>query len=829
MNCFLSARNQKYGIVFLIAFVSLTTQATAQDIYQRPPDVFTQLVDAPSTPDVSISPLRTHMLLLDQHSLPSIAELAEPEERLAGMRINPRINGPSRTSSYYKLTLRTVEGRNEHVVSGLPDNARVRNVSWSPDGLSVAFTVDLPDRIDLYVLDVASAQARRLIDDAVNDISSGTPFDWFPDSQALIVNTVPADRNPMPLPPLAPEGPVIQENIGKEAPAPTYQDLLENPYDAELFSYFLTTQLLRVGLDGSTKTLGAPKLIMNAEVAPGGAYLLVESVHRPFSYLVPAYRFPQLIEVLDVDGNLVKEIADLPLAEEVPTGFGSVPTGIRSISWRSDVAATLKWTEALDGGDGRVEADVRDRLYMLEAPFTSAPVPLVTLPLRYNGIQWGNENLALVYDYWWETRRSRTYIIDPSNPGAEPRILFDVSTEDSYNDPGNPVMRLTEQGTSVLLTTDNGTSIFLTGTGASPEGDRPFFRKMNLETGEIDELFRSNAPYYESVVALLGMEPLMVLTRRETTVDVPNYYIRDLERRTPTQVTHFEHPYPELAGIQKEFIKYEREDGVQLTATLYLPIGYDAGRDGPLPTFVWAYPREYKSASSAGQVSGSPNRFTRISYSGAVPYVTQGFAVIDNASMPIIGEDIQEPNDTFREQLVMNANAAIDEGVRRGVVDPERVAIGGHSYGAFMTGNLLAHSDLFRAGIARSGAYNRTLTPFGFQREQRTYWEAPEAYYQMSPFMHADKVNEPILLIHGEADNNSGTFPIQSARFYNALKGMGKTARYIVLPHESHGYRARESVLHMIWEMNRWLEIYVKNAPPRDEEPGTPVEGPTGR
>jgi len=767
------------------------------------------------------------MVLLHRHSLPTIEELAEPEERLAGIRINPRNNGPSRTTSYYRLTLRTIEGQNEQDVSGFPENARIRNVTWSPDGLYVAFTLDLFNRIDLYVLDVATAQARRLIDEAVNDVSYGSPFDWAPDNQGLVVRTVPGDRGYIPDPPSAPAGPIIQENTGEEAPARTYQDLLENQYDGELFEYFATTQLLWAGLDGTQKSIGAPKLVTNAEFAPGGEYILVESIHRPFSYLVPASRFPQLIEVMDTDGNLVKEITDLPLAEDVPAGFGSVPTGIRSIGWRADVPATLYWTEALDGGNGRVEADVRDRIYTLEAPFGGTPEPLVTLPLRYSGIQWANDNLALVYEYWWANRKARTYVIDPSQPETDPTILFDLSTEDRYNDPGSPLLRPTEQGTSVLVTADNETSIFLRGTGASPDGDRPFLRKMNLETGEFEELFRSRTPYYETVVTLLRMNPMTVLTRRETTADVPNYYIRDLERRTPTQVTYFEHPYPELAGIQKEFIKYERDDGVQLTANLFLPVGYDAERDGPLPTFVWAYPREFKSASSAGQVSGSPYRFKSVSYSGAVPYVTQGFAVIDNASMPIIGEGDQEPNDTFREQLVLNAKAAIDEGVRRGVVDPERVAIGGHSYGAFMTANLLAHCDLFRAGIARSGAYNRTLTPFGFQREERTYWEAPEIYYQMSPFMHADKVNEPILLIHGEADNNSGTFPIQSERYYNSLKGMGKTARYIVLPHESHGYRARESVLHMIWEMNSWLDKHVKNAPTREEE--TSIEEPKGR
>ncbi|MCH8961438.1 MAG: S9 family peptidase, partial [Bacteroidetes bacterium] len=563
-----------------------------------------------------------------------------------------------------------------------------------------------------------------------------------------------------------------------------------------------------------------------AAPSPSGEYVLVEAMHKPFSYLVPAYRFPNRIEVRDLDGNLVKEIADVPLAEGVPTAFGSVPTGIRSIDWRADDPATLYWAEALDGGDARAEAEYRDQVYMLEAPFDAEPTPLVKLPLRYGGVTWGDDDLALVSESWFSTRKRRVYVVDPSQPGQEPRVLFDLSTEDRYNNPGSPLRRQTEQGTSVLLTADDGQSIFLSGTGASPEGNRPFLRKMDLETGETEELFRSEAPYYEFPVTLLDPEAMHLMTRRESSTEPPNYFVRDLRSGSLTAATDFPHPYPELADIQKESIQYEREDGIPLSATLYLPAGYDAERDGPLPAFVWAYPREFKSARAAGQRSDSPYQFKRVSYWGAVPYVTQGYAVIDNASMPVIGEGEQEPNDTFREQLVANARAAIDEGMRRGVVDPERVAIGGHSYGAFMTANLLAHSDLFRAGIARSGAYNRTLTPFGFQREERLFWEAPEIYYYMSPFMHADKVNEPILLIHGEADNNSGTFPLQSRRYYSALKGLGKTARLVMLPHESHGYRARESIMHMLWETNRWLETYVKNAPPREQE--VKVEGPIG-
>ncbi len=803
----------------LAALLLLAPPSTAQDTYQAPAPELAKLVDAPRTPRLSLSPDQRHVLLLERPGLRSIAELAEPELRLAGLRINPQNSGPSRNTSYVGMTIGSLDGTSRQELAGLPPEPRIDHVRWAPDSRHFAFTITRPDRIDLYVADVETAQARRISDAAVNDVYYGTPYDWMPDSRTLIVRTVPRDRGPAPEADPVPAGPVVQENTGAEAPARTYQDLLKNPHDKAVFEHYMTAQLELVDLDGNRVTFGAPLLVTGASPSPSGEFVLVESIHRPFSYRVPAYRFASRIEVYDREGRLVEEIADLPLQEEVPTAFGSVPTGIRSIHWRADAPGTLAWVEALDGGDARRDADERDRLYTLAAPFTDDPTPIATLRLRYAGVRWGTGQVALVSEYWWKTRQRRTYVVQPDAPESAPHVLFDYSSEDRYNHPGNPVMRPNQHGMHVLWT-DEG-SIFLTGEGATPEGNRPFLRKMDLTDGETEELFRSEAPYYESPALLLAADPVTLLTRRESPSEPPNYFVRNLESGETQQITDFAHPYPELADIKKEFVVYEREDGVQLTATLYLPADYDPSVDGPLPALVWAYPREFKSADAAGQVSDSPYRFKYVSYWAALPYVTQGFAVIDGASMPIIGEGDEEPNDTFVEQLVMNARAAIDMGAERGVVDPERVAIGGHSYGAFMAANLLAHSDLFRAGIARSGAYNRTLTPFGFQAEERLFWEAPEVYFATSPFMHADDIDEPLLLIHGAVDNNSGTYPMQSERLYSALKGLGKTVRLVMLPHESHGYRARESVLHMLWETNRWLNTYVRSAPTLSSETET--------
>jgi dipeptidyl aminopeptidase/acylaminoacyl peptidase len=798
-------------LTLLITIAAIALPLGAQEGYQTPPLELARLVTAPLLPEVSVSPDRAVLLLLDRPPLPPLAELAEPELRLAGIRINPRNHGPSRGRSFNGLRLVSVAGATERSVEGLPSAPRIRNASWSPDARWVAFTHDAETRIELWLLDVSAARARRLGSAALVD-ALATPLQWLPDSSALLAALVSPGLGSAPAGSTVPSGPTIQENIGKTAPNRTYQDLLKNADDEALFDHYATSQVARVGLDGEVRPLAAPALVSSFDPSPDGRFILVESLRRPYSYLVPYYRFPRRIDVLDASGGLVKTIAELPLREDVPLGFGSVPTGVRSMHWRDDAPATLAWVEALDEGNARKEAAERDRIFMLAAPFDGEPVALATLPLRAGRIWWGDGSLALVSESWWSNRKARVYAVDPSRPGSAPKVLFDYSSEDRYADPGRPLTEVDARGRR-RVALDRERNFFLVGQGGSPEGDRPFLRRYEQKSGRTVELFRSSAPRYEQPLAFLDDARRLILTRSESVDTPPNYFARDLRRNGTRALTRFPHPYPELEGVQKELITYQRADGVTLSATLYLPAGYDPKKDGPLPAFVWAYPNEYKTADAAGQMQDSPYRFKTVSYWGAVPWVTRGYAVLDDAAMPVVGEGAVEPNDSFVDQLVMNAKAVIDEGVRRGVVDPKRVAVGGHSYGAFMTGNLLAHTDLFRAGIARSGAYNRSLTPFGFQAEERTYWEAPEVYFTMSPFMNANRIDEPILLIHGEADNNSGTFPLQSERLFNALKGMGKTARFVLLPHESHGYRAEESILHMLWEMDRWLETYVKQPP----------------
>ncbi len=800
-------------IALLLLCCPLVTGQSAQP-YMMPPKAVADLIDAPYTPVASMSPDNEWMLLLDRPGLPSIEEVSQPELRLAGSRINPRTNGPSRGWYYNGLTIRKISDGSEKQVTGLPDRPRISDVGWSADGKYVSFVVTTADALELWLLDMKTAAANRLADVILNG-ASGNIYEWVSDKHILIAKIIPPDRGAPPTESLVPSGPVVQENIGRKAPTRTYQDLLENPYDEALFEYYMTSQLVRITLEGEVTPLGEPALISFAGPSPDGEYLLVETTHRPYSYTVPASRFPLKSEVWDMNGKPVFEIVDQPLADQIPIAYGSVRTGRREIGWRADADATLCWAEAMDGGDAGAEAEQRDRIFMLKAPFDEAPTPLITLALRCGGVTWGSDNTALVDEWWWKTRRERVWAVAPGKPEAAPRLIHDYSWEDRYNDPGTPMTQRTDRNTWVLQTADKGRKLFYRGNGASPEGDRPFLDELDLKTGKTERLFRSSEPYYESPVRLIDARKGLLVTRRESVSEPPNYFLRDLKTGQIDQLTFFPHPTPQLADVQKELIRYERADGLQLTGTLYLPPGYSPD-DGPLPMVMWAYPEEYKSADAAGQVKDSPYRFVRVGWWSPVIFLMQGYAVLDDPSMPVVGEGDVEPNDSFIEQLVSSAQAAVDEVVRRGVADPDRIAIGGHSYGAFMTANLLAYSDLFRAGLARSGAYNRTLTPFGFQSEDRTFWEAPEVYFTMSPFMHADKIDEPILLVHGDADNNSGTYPLQSERFFDALKGLGATVRLVMLPSESHSYQARESVMHLLWETCRWLDQYVKNAPPRE-------------
>lgn len=798
--------SKNYPVLFLfLLLLGQNTFAQLNTSYQRPAAEIQQLLDAPSTPVVSLSPDRNWMVLYERADFPSIEALSRPELRLAGIRIDPNNFGPSRSSYYVGVKLKNVKSGQEFSITGLPQPLMLGNASWSPDSKQLAFTQGDADVISLWLIDVTNRSARRLSKRAVNDVM-GSTYNWLSDSKSLLFSAVPEGRGAAPQPKRVPTGPVIEENLGKKAPSRTYQDLLKNRDDEAIFSFYAAVDVIHIQLDGTEKTLLQNQLLTSYSSSPDGRFILTKTLKEPFSYLVPYSRFPTEVAIYQMNGEKLKTIIDIPLTDYIPSAFNAVEKTPRSHGWRSDAAATLYWVEALDGGDPKQAAEYRDKLVQLLPPFDGKALELIRLKLRFSGVMWGNSSTALVMGRWWNNRMEEVYLLNPIQPALNKK-MWERNYEDAYGDPGSPLMQPNMYGRSVLYIHNN--QLFMTGAGSSPEGDLPFLDQFDIKSGKTSRLWRCEAPYYEYVVALLDPAKKTFISSRESQQENPNYYLRTAGKPGAKALTQFPDPYPQLKNVKKEQLRYNRNDGVELTANLYLPAGYDKSQ-GPLPTLIWAYPREFKSQSAASQVKGSKYNFTRISSGSPIFWVMRGYAVVDNASMPIVGEGDAEPNDTYIKQLVANAAAIVDYIGDSGYGDRNRMAIGGHSYGAFMTANLMAHSKLFKAGIARSGAYNRTLTPFGFQAEERTYWQAPEVYFQMSPFSFADKIKTPLLLIHGEADNNPGTFPIQSERLYNAIKGHGGTVRYVVLPHESHGYRAKESVEHMLWEMDRWLATYLK-------------------
>lgn len=796
-------------LIALLMIISGIAQAQTNQAYQLPPREILELVDIRPRPSIRIDSRNQTMILLDRLAFKTLEELAESEVKLAGIRINPLTNGQARASYNYGIKVLNIETGNYLALSGLPENLKISDFSFSPDETKIAFTNTTPDGIELWITDLLTGKAVRVSSALLNG-SMGTPYTWSPGSAAVYATMIPEHRESIPRSLSLPEGPAVQESTGKKAPAWTYQDLLRNPADEKKFDFYTESEVKRIGLDG-TMTNFLPKAIYKSlSFSPDGNYLLVQTIKRPYSYIVPLSRFPVAYDVYHADGKLLSNFHNRPLLEELPKGFDAAETGKRSIGWRADKPATLTWAEAQDGGDPEVDAAIRDNIYQSDAPFNGEPRLLGTTRYRFAGITWGTENLAILYDYWWKTRKTTTYIVDPSKENNQPKIIFDRSTEDYYGDPGDFLTKRNNFRTNVLWTSADGQNLYLQGEGYSPEGNRPFVDEFNIKTLNSKRLWQAEGlNTYESIVRVVDPDKKKFITSIESREQNPNFFFRSGKKLKA--LTSFPNPYASFMGVSKESVRYKRADGVDLSATLYLPAGYDSLRDGRLPLLMWAYPREYKDAGQAGQVKESPHTFVQLFYGSPVYWAARGYAILDDADFPIVGEGQTQPNDLFIEQLVMNAAAAIDFAVKRGVADRHRVAIGGHSYGAFMTANLMAHSDLFAAGIARSGAYNRSLTPFGFQAEERTFWEAPDVYLKMSPFMHADKINEPLLLIHGDADNNPGTFTLQSERLFGAIKGMGGTSRLVLLPYESHGYNARENIMHMLWETDQWLEKYVKN------------------
>ena len=869
MNTFSYRRGLSTACLMLAPLIP----AWAQQTYQSPPADLVKILEAPANPLTSISPNGQWVLVtVSDPRTVTISDMADSAYYLAGSKIraNPdfrienigirsgtvsgaagdvertlpipaggRIGSTEWTTNWVsmesQLAYTTIAngkmaldiyypdnpGRVRHIVApGL--SGKIRDLDWSRNAVDIAFTETTPAGTALWVADVLAGQATRVTPPVLNfttargNIVDDAGCNWLDGLPPLVCRLWPANRGAPPKTTDVPAGVIVQESYGRSAPVRTYEYLLQSPADEALFDYYFTDQISLVGVNGKITPVGPPGIHARVTPSPNGKYLLVETIQRPYSYQVPMDVFPSRTEVWDLNGKVLREIRSSHIAEEAPSARDAVLPGIRIVNWRPDVPATLMMVEALDKGNPRNTVPKRDQVSLLSAPFTGAATPFVQTEYRYGGITWVSANTAFLNDRLSRGARQRVWKIDPSAPnGGTPKLIWDRSVEDRYSNPGSWVyVRDPATGRFAPLRSSDGKYLYLRGDGASAEGERPFIDRFDLATSKTERLWQSSAPNYEQVLQVADRDANRIITQRESPTDPPNVFVRDLRNKSLTQITKLGDPAPYFANVKSELITYTRPDGVKLSATLYLPPGYHKSQ-GRLPFFFWAYPREFQSADAASQLAGSPYQFKRPGRQNYLMLLMHGYGVLDGPTMPIVGANGKEPNDTYIDQLVASAQAAVDKIVDMGVADRDRVAIGGHSYGAFMTVNLLAHSHIFRTGIAESGAYNRSLTPFGFQSEPRTYWEAPEIYGAMSPFNYANKITEPVLLIHGQRDDNSGTFPIQSERLFAAIKGNGGNVRYVQLPLEPHGYTARETQRHLLWEYINWLDKYVKNAPPR--------------
>ena len=805
---------KKFSISLLVltTFIFMQNAGAQSQQYMKPPQSILDLADIQLAPSVFADKQNKNLIMLSRPGFKSLEELAEDELKLAGIRINPANLNASRTGYYTNIELLEIATSKKTTVKGLPAVLRIEYPALSPQNTYFSFVNVLKDGMELWVVDIKTAEAKKISTPNLTAVM-GMPYVWSPDDNSVFCRWV-ENKKPYPTTKTLPLGPAVQEATGAKAPARTFQDLLKNPADEAKFDFFATSSLVKIDIKkGKTTPFLGNAIYKNVTFSPDGKYLMCAELQHPYSYQLPYSRFPFKVNIYQNDGKFLKTFVEKPLQENIPNGFSSCEVGPRSIVWRADKPSTIVYAEAQDGGDPAKECAFRDKIFSVEAPFSAAPKYIAQTINRFSGITFGNEKMAIMSDYWWKTRNSKTYLVNPNEENTTAKILFDLNTEDAYKDPGSFDVEPNEYGRFVVRTSKDGSKMYLQGEGYSPEGNKPFVDEYNIADGKTRRLWQADGKNtYEQIIEIMDVEKGKLLTKIESPKVYPNFYVRSFGQNTDLkQVTNIDNPYKALEKVQKEKIYYKREDGQELYATLYTPAGYDAAKDGKLPVLMEAYPTEYKDNKAAGQVKESPHAFVAINWASPLYWVTRGFAVLEDTQFPIIGKDKEEPNDTYITQLVANARAAIKALDEKGVGDPKRVACMGHSYGGFMVANLLAHSDLFAAGIARSGAYNRSLTPFGFQSEERTYWEAQKVYNDMAPFNFADKLKTPILFIHGDADNNPGTFTLQSERMFQAIKGLGGVSRLVLLPYESHGYAAKENIMHMLWEMDTWLDKYVKN------------------
>ena len=747
----------------VIAAVVWSLGIFAQDVPTLSRDI-EHLLEAEPLPPAVVDPMGRYAVLVHERQLLPMGRLAEPAIELAGHTINPLTGAAHAPLDYYGLTLIDLASR-EEIPLVLPRDAVFGYPKWAPDGSRFAFTLTRSRGTELWVGEPGEARARLLA--SAIDGGRGSPCTWTADSRRLLCRFVAFRDNRRVFD-------AIADRLAAQA-MPGEPTILSEGQTKRL----LETQLELIdSVSGQRYSIGAPAAFESVVPAPGQAFLLVTRIAPPYPQVTGVSEVERVVEIWDRFGRLVKRL----------------PGRARAVEWRASQPATLTWVERRNDAD---------HIMVLAPPYGAAPLERFEVPNSFSGLRWiGGSGAALVSDYDPSRGRTELWYIDFDDPEAAPRLVTGYSSDSDRL----PLTTTDSRGAVTLATYDNG--IYLRGNELDGPRRRSFLEHVSLTTGVRRRVWQSSGEGYEALVQILSPDAQLLLTRRETSMAPPNYFVSASTREQHWRLTHFEHPAPPLTAAQYVRLEYRRDDGVDLAASLYLPPGYQGG--SRLPLVVWAYPRQI-GAGDAAKITSAEGTFMTFARAFRLFFLLRGYAVLDDVSMPIIGAE-SKANDTFVEQIVANAAAAIDAAESTGLVDATRVGVVGHSYGAFMVANLLAHSRLFAAGIAMSGAYNRTLTPFGFQTERRTLWQATETYLAMSPLLYSDRIEAPLLLVHGLKDDNAGTSPQQSLQFYQAIRGNGGDVELLLLPSEGHSYRGRESVLRTAAQMLAWFDAHLKES-----------------
>ncbi|PCI37627.1 MAG: prolyl oligopeptidase [Elusimicrobia bacterium] len=794
-------------INLLSLILAFSVPAAALD-YQKPDPKISRIVEAESFPTTRISNQKTHILKGYYNIIPPIDYVAREKLRLAGLRFIPRNRSKYTRYFYTRFEILNLKTKKTHALK-FPKDVRARFPVWSPDSKRFVAAVETEDCVALWQGKTNRSKVKRIPGLCLNTVMGGG-HKWLDNRRVLV--RMRSDAGVKPQSHYIAKGPTISETTGKIAQNRTYQDLLEDKNDEALFKFYTTVQLAIVDVvSGKISPIGPAGIITAYSLSPDKTMLRVHRIREPYSYVVPYYHFAQDIELWELNGKSFHRLARLPVFDSIP--IHGVPTGKRDFQWIPNEPSTLLYAEALDQGDWNIDVSHREQISLIKIDGAAVGTPrkLQKLVHRYSGTKWLEDGSEfLLYDYERDRKWLRALKADyrKIRPGAALTALWSYSYQDDYKKPGRIVTipNKFDRRVSAVVREENRRWIFTYDKGATPKGDFPYLKKIALDNGEEKELFRSPEGTYERFVSFADKSYRGIITRRETANQSPDLFIVDLESKSSQQLTHEQNPAAVFSQVKKELITWKRGDGTQLSGMLYYPVDYKKGQK--YPTVVSAYPIEYTSKKLAGQVRGSSNKYSKPYKADYLYFTLKGYALLKRAQMPIVGHP-KTMNDSLIEQLNMNSQSIRKVLTEKGISDPDRIGIIGHSYGAFMVANVLSHSPVFKTGIARSGAYNRSLTPFGFQSERRPFWKAKETYIKVSPFFSADKIEKPILLIHGAIDNNSGTHTMQSKRYYAALKGNGVTSRLVLLPHESHGYSAVETVNHVLWEMIRWFDLHL--------------------